>query len=260
MTLHEQIYAENKRLEKEILSLQKQIRNYPDGTLICSKNGKYSKWYKSDGSKLSYITKKEKSTAEELAIKKYYTSLLEDLLYEQKAIASYLKHYDPDHEKAKYLLSDTSGYNELLAPHFKLFSKEILQWINSPYERSINYPEQLIQKCLSGNTVRSKSEAIIDMALFINKIPFRYECALVLGDTTFFPDFTVRHPKTGKLFYWEHFGMMDDLSYSKSTFSKLQTFSSYGIIPSVNLITTFETKNHPLDAQMVEKIIQHYFL
>ncbi len=260
MTLHDQIYAENIRLKKEIHSLQKQIKNYPNGTLICTKNGKYSKWYMSNGDKLCYISKKERGIAEELAVKKYYTSLLEDLLYKQKAITSYLRQYDPNHEKVNHLLSNTSGYNELLTPHFKSFSEEILQWINSSYDHSKNHPEQLIHKCLSGNIVRSKSEAIIDMALFINKIPFRYECALVLGDTIFFPDFTVRHPKTGNLFYWEHFGMMDDPSYSKSTFSKLQLYNSHGLTPSINLITTFETKNNPLDTQVVEKLIQHYFL
>lgn len=153
-----------------------------------------------------------------------------------------------------------SGYNELLAPHFKSYSEELIQWINSPYEHNTNHPEHLIHKCFSGNTVRSKSEAIIDMALFINKIPYRYECALLLEDTIFFPDYTVRHPQTGRLFYWEHFGMMDDLSYSKNTFSKLEFYNSHGLIPSVNLITTFETKNYPLNSQMVEKIIQHYFL
>ena len=54
--------------------------------------------------------------------------------------------------------------------------------------------------------------------------------------------------------------MMDDLSYSKNTFSKLELYNSHGLIPSVNLITTFETKNNPLNSQMIEKIIQHYFL
>ena len=173
---------------------------------------------------------------------------------------AYLKHYNPAHEKTKYLLSDRSGYNELLAPYFKTGSQELTQWIKSSYEHNTTHPEHLIHKCYSGNTVRSKSEAIIDMALFINKIPYRYECALHLKDTTLFPDYTVRHPKTGSLFYWEHFGMMDDTAYSRNAFSKLEFYNSHGIIPSVNLITTFETRNNPLDSQLVEKIIQHYFL
>lgn len=32
------------------------------------------------------------------------------------------------------------------------------------------------------------------------------------------PDFTVRHPITGKRIYWEHFGMMDDQEYRNDGF------------------------------------------
>ena len=42
------------------------------------------------------------------------------------------------------------------------------------------HPEHLICKSISGNMVRSKSEMMIDMLLFQHRIPFRYECALVL--------------------------------------------------------------------------------
>ena len=101
---------------------------------------------------------------------------------------------------------------------------------------------------------------MIDMFLYTSQIPFRYECALHLEDTTVFPDFTIRHPKTGALFYWEHFGRMDDPSYYKDVFSKLQLYTSHGIIPSINLITTYETKENPLSSEVIEKIIEHYFL
>ena len=132
--------------------------------------------------------------------------------------------------------------------------------MNSPYEHNDSYPEQLIHKSLSGNLVRSKSEAIIDMYLYTNKIPFRYECALKLDDVILYPDFTIRHPKTGITYYWEHFGLMDNPSYAKSAFSKLQLYSSHGIIPSIQLITTFESKDSPLDTSLAEKLITHYFL
>ena len=98
------------------------------------------------------------------------------------------------------------------------------------------------------------------MLLYINKIPFRYECALHLGETTLFPDFTIRHPKTGNVYYWEHFGLMDNPAYSQNAYSKLQLYTSHGIIPSIQLITTYETKDNPLSTDIVEKIIAYYFL
>ena len=113
---------------------------------------------------------------------------------------------------------------------------------------------------ISGNTLRSKSELIIDQLLFVYQIPYRYECKLAIGDVTLYPDFTIIHPKTGKMFYWEHFGMMDNQKYSQKAFSKLEIYCENGIIPSINLITTFETTDFPLDAVKVENIIKQYFV
>lgn len=57
--------------------------------------------------------------------------------------------------------------------------------------------------------------------LYIKKIPFRYECALYLNGVLVFPDFTIRHPKTGEVYYWEHFGLIDQPSYVKRTMEKI---------------------------------------
>jgi hypothetical protein len=78
---------------------------------------------------------------------------------------------------------------------------------------------------------------MIDMVLYVHKIPFRYECALSLGEATLFPDFTIRHPKTGEVFYWEHFGLIDNSEYAKNTYAKLQLYTNYGIIPSNNSLS-----------------------
>lgn len=37
--------------------------------------------------------------------------------------------------------------------------------------------------------MRSKSEAMIAMNLYVQKIPYRYECELKLGSITLFPRF-----------------------------------------------------------------------
>lgn len=139
-------------------------------------------------------------------------------------------------------------------------SKELSDWTFAPFEQSSKFPEQLVHKSPSGHFVRSKSEAMIDTLLYLKKLPFRYECALHLDNVTLYPDFTIRHPKSGKTFYWEHFGLMDDPNYSKNAYFKLQTYTSHGIIPSIHLITTYETKEHPLTSDFIEKILQYYFL
>ena len=100
---------------------------------------------------------------------------------------------------------------------------------------------------------------MIDMLLYQNQIPFRYECALTLGNTLLHPDFTIRHPATGEYYYWEHFGLMDQPVYASNAFSKLRLYAENGILPGIHLITTYETLEHPLSMEMVEKIIKYYF-
>lgn len=243
LIIYERILSESKRLDKQISLLQDQLKKFPPGKLICTRNGKRYKWYQSDGHNIVYIPKKNQSLAEKLAVKKYLSYTLEDLLTEKRALQFYLDHHHSDTGKAEQLLTQHPEFQKLLSPYFTPLSKELSDWMYFSYDRNPKYPEQPIHKSSSGNLVRCKSEAMIDMLLHTNNIPFHYECALQLGDITIFPDFTIRHPKTGEFYYWEHFGMMDNPAYSKKVSSKLDLYIAQGIIPSIQLITTYETKN-----------------
>lgn len=260
--IYDKIVKEKQRIEKQIETLETKLKNFPDGKLVCSHTGKYSKWYHSYGStsNSTYIPKKERWLAETLAHKKLITLQLNTLLEEKKAIDFYLRHNSKQAFNAEQAFLCSSTYQELLASHFRTQSEELLIWVNSPFETNPAYPENKIYTTPSGNLVRSKSEVLIDTFLSQNAIPFRYECVLQLSGKPIFPDFTIRHPHTGDFFYWEHFGRMDDPAYASKTFSKMQLYTSNGIIPSVHLITTFETQEHPLNPDLIKKIIQHYFL
>lgn len=258
--LYDRMIYEQQKLEKQIASLQEKLKSFPDGKLICTHNGKYHKWYCSDGKRKIYIPKKERRLAEKLAIKNYYSLQLQNLFQEKLAIDSYLNHHDQNASLTEHQFLSTSGYKELIQPIFTSQSQELLDWMKSPYEKNDRHPEQLIHKTQAGTFVRSKSESLIAMSLYKNKIPFRYECTLRLGEIAIFPDFTIRHPKTGELFYWEHFGLMDDSGYCKNVNFKHQLYIANGIIPTIQLITTYETKDSPLDVELVEKIVEHYFL
>lgn len=257
--IYDKMLLESKRLDEKILTLQSQLKSFPDGKLVCTRNQNRYKWYQSDGHVCSYIPKKNKKLAEKLAIKKYLTLSLEDCIAEKRAIQFYLNHHS-DTGRANQLLLQNSEFKNLLSPYFTPLSKELSEWANADYSRNLKHPEHLLHKGGSNNLLRSKSEAMIDMLLYTNKIPFRYECELQLGDIAIYPDFTIRHPKTGKFYYWEHFGMMDHLEYSKKVSSKLDLYISHGIIPSIHLITTYETREEPLSFEVISKLIEHYFL
>ena len=252
--------SENNRLEQQIEHLQSQIASLPEGKLICTFDNDYCKWYKSDGHTKSYISKKERPLAEQLALKKYLSLRLKELLSKKRAAQFYLSHYPASPSQANKLMEEHSEFQKLLANSFSPLSQELTDWMNSPNPGNPIHSEQLIHKSVSGNLVRSKSEALIDMTLYVNRIPFRYESPLTIHEVTIFPDFTIRHPQTGQFYYWEHFGLMDHPDYAKRAFNKLQYYYDAGIIPSINLITTYETKDSPLSSELVEKIIYHYFL
>ncbi|SCZ79543.1 hypothetical protein SAMN02910350_01838 [Pseudobutyrivibrio xylanivorans] len=93
--------------------------------------------------------------------------------------------------------------------------------------------------------VRSKSETFIDIVLCQKNIPFRYEYELKIGNNTFYPDFTIMHPISKEIIYWEHLGKMDNPEYFRKALAKIKVYHDNGIFAGQNLILTFESKTHP---------------
>lgn len=245
-------------LAQEITRIQTLLTTLPDHFLICAKNGNSFKWYESDGHHCSYLPKKHRLFAEQLAKRRYFNSHLQHLQAEKKAIDSFLKSYPEEDPSAKMLLP-SSGYHDLLSSCYSLESEDLNQWANEAYDHCTLYPERLVHETASGHMVRSKSEAMIAMLLYQKKIPFRYECALSLRNIVIYPDFTIRHPDTGKYFYWEHLGLMDDMDYNRNACSKIQLYATNNIIPTIQLILTAETLAQPLTYNTVQHTIQQYF-
>ena len=257
--IYEKALAEKERMTEKIIALEQQLKSYPEGKLLIARNGKGYKWYQTDGHTQVYIPKKQRSLAEKLAVKKYLSYQLEIMKQEKSAIEFYLRHHSNISDLTNNMIIENSEYQELLRPYFKPISVELNDWIKQPYSSNMKYPEQLIHKASNGKLVRSKSEMLIDMALYTNKIPFRYECELQLGDSIIYPDFTIRHPKTGETYYWEHFGMMDDMFYIKNACAKMQLYATHGITPGIHLIMTFETQKNPLSMDKINGFIKEYF-
>ena len=256
---------ESQRLAKEINFIEQQLKHAPEGKLVLCFDGKKNyKWFQSQGQgqnyEKKYIKKEDRKLAEQLACKNYLTLRLEELMKEKRAADAYLALYPKGESKANLLLSESSEYQKLTSSYFTPLKQELNNWVREPYEKKKTYAENLIHKTNTGEFVRSKSEVLIHTFLTMNKIPFRYECALKLGNMTVYPDFTIRHPKTGEFYYYEHFGCMDDLEYVKKTNRKLGLYMENEIIPSINFITTFETKKHPLTMDEIRNAIDRYIL
>ncbi len=244
--------------QKKLKQLTQKIKTYPNGYLRCNHNGKYIQFYRVHKKKRTYIQKKDTQLVNDLIEKLYLECSKEDIEREQKAISAFLKSYNSTNSHLKKLM-DKPQYAKLLSTAFKPLSEELANWAKEEYEHNPSHPENLKHFTSFGMSVRSKSEVYIAQALHSNRIPFRYECALK-NRFTLYPDFTIRHPRTGETIIWEHFGMMDSSEYARKAFAKLQQYYELGFVPSINLIITFETSDHPLNIQTVESIVEEYFL
>ena len=247
--------------EQEMRQLESLIKKMPKEDLRCAKNGKNYKWFCiKEGDAATYLPKRNRKIAEKLALKKYYVSRYEELSHQVKALKYYERQMKKVEGKADDLLKHEE-WRKLLEPMFSVEREDLKIWMEEKYEGGAGYPEHLVYKGSRGKYLRSKSEVIIDMMLYKYGIPFRYEDKLILDNGIYiYPDFTVRHPISGKRMYWEHFGLMDKQDYRNSACKKIRLYCDNGIIPSIDLIATFETAAHPLDVERVEKIIQEFLL
>lgn len=245
------------KMELEEINIKE--KTFPKGELICAKNGSRYKWYVTNDKKPKYLSKKEIKLAEELAVKKYYELRKYELQEELKACREYelkaQKHIISQSDK----IIEHDEYQKLMGSRVRDVNKEVKKWAEAEYEGNSSYKEKLIVRAANGRYVRSKSEAVIDKVLHREGIPFRYEDKLVLGNVVMYPDFTIRHPDTGKVYYWEHFGMMDNQEYVEHACKKIKQYCDNGIVPSINLIMTYETKEYPFSIEDAEQVVRKYF-
>lgn len=128
------------------------------------------------------------------------------------------------------------------------------------------FDEFLIHRTTRGEMVRSKSEVIIANELHARDIDYAYERPLKLDGETRYPDFTIEDVESGRIFYWEHCGMLQVPRYRRRWEEKLDWYRSHGILadedgggPEGTLIVTRDEKNGSIDsaqiAQLIEEVI-----
>ena len=129
------------------------------------------------------------------------------------------------------------------------------EWGKAPYKRADFMEDGRTQITSRGLKVRSKSEAAICEILYANDIEFRYEEVIYLNGRRFVPDFIIRRKSDGKIFYWEHCGMMDDPAYRRKNREKLDWYEMNDIVPWDNLIVTYD-KDGTIDLSFIEAIVK----
>jgi len=236
-------------LSAEIAKCRKIIDSAPTGKLEIYSNKSATRWYvKPENGSRKYLPKKEFDTAGLLSEKRLAEEKL--CMYEREldAINRFLASYPSDEERIMSAKKNAAFLN-LTKP------KTALSWQNEPFETNTSFPENLKHPSPSGHMLRSKSECLIDMALFNRNIPFRYECKLDFDFQCVYPDFTIYNEATDEFKYWERFGMMDDARYRKKALEKEEFYYSQGLFPGNDLIFTYETIDSPITTIVIDKII-----
>lgn len=267
-------------LDHQIARCRQQLEKMPPGRLIVAKNGGHAKWYlnsndhsgnpspastcaSSDttclhsGSSryLPKTTKENQLLAETLAFKRYLECVLKEALAQKEVLEDCLRKLQKISRESDRILTNPE-YQKLLKVSFTPENDALKEWASAEYASNPSHPDGLRIQSPTGHSLRSKSEVFIDMALSQHKIPFRYESPLTINGTVYYPDFTIRHPKTGEFYYWEHFGLVDQYDYRNNCVEKLRTYMKAGIFPTINLIMTCETNERPLSPQTVEQQIE----
>lgn len=70
---------------KELQQIEKQLSNLPDGKINCVHNGKFVKWFHSDGHTQTYIPKSQREYAQKLALKRFLLEKQKECKKESKA-------------------------------------------------------------------------------------------------------------------------------------------------------------------------------
>jgi len=253
-----------------ISAKEKSLKKAPAGRLRISRRKNQMQWFhvtKGTTEHGKYIPVKDVARAKALAQKEYDQKVLPEMKRQLSAVESFMKKFLPCNFEKMYV-DLHEGRRKLVEPVAVPDETFVEQWNSSVYEGK-SFDEGIPEiRTLRGERVRSKSEAMIADTLYRLKIPYKYESPLVINGGVkkqkktikIYPDFTCLNVRLRHEFIWEHFGMMDDVTYSSQVAWKINCFESNGFFPGKNLIMSMESAEVPLDATKVEKIAKQYLL
>lgn len=250
----------------------KALKCSPEGTLNiseCRGNVQYYHRTTPDSTKGKYISKENQQLIRRLAQKDYDAHVLKALKKEQRLLKTVLTELERNQSRgleiSKIFQSLTSHRRALVTPVTLTDDQYAAAWLSKKYEGKSFQPDSPEYYTARGERVRSKSEVIIADTLTRLSIPYRYEYPLTLHrggrkttSLTIYPDFLCLNLRTRQEFIWEHFGLMDDPSYSNRAIQKLRTYSENGIHPGHHLILSTENTELPLSTLHIENLINTF--
>lgn len=239
------IALELQKAKQELEAIEQELKNLPAGHLVKKGNS----YYHGFGKKEMTITKNP-HLIRQLYRKRYLFVRRKQLKHDIKLLESI---------RPKLLLKTPQQILASLSKTYQSLSitnayhSSVEAWLATDYAKNTHPIKGQGYTTKGGVIVRSKSEWIIATALEENNIPYRYDALIKLGHKTKSPDFTILHPYTGEIIFWEHFGALHESNYEAEMNEKMNLYYKNGYIEGVNLIYTFEA--HVQDPYRLQKII-----
>ncbi len=247
------------RQQRNLLRIYEQrLKKLPAGSLTISRSRGRAYYQKYFRGKRTYLGSSEKKEVRDLQARKTLECMCERIKSNELLILDFLNKYQtPLPESVQKTLGEAYQNDQL-----DLFSipvrKNNQNWAEQPYRRNSMYPEQLTQKTLRGDFVRSKSEVIIANTYFSKTILYRCEEVIQVGNYTFAPDFSVWVASLDKVKYHEHFGMMHDPRYREKALKKINEYIAAGYRPYEDILFTFDDLEGNIDAQVLDNLIEAF--
>ena len=244
-------------------SLEQELSTLPEGEFYSrSKDGVpyYFRRLRKEGNRKKERRigiKKDPGLLNALVRKKYVTEALSILAEDIKEAEHLLKVYTPSDENS-VMGSFTIRYPELAGGiyHGTLDPQE---WARSGGNESDFHKESLTSTAADGTMRRSKGELLIGAKLDQYRIPYIYE-ATAHPDLPWVPDFKILRPRDHKIFFWEHFGMVNNSEYMDHCRRKLADYESAGIVPWDNLIITYDQPDGGINEKLIDAMIHGWLL
>lgn len=260
LTIVDEMLAE---VRDSIAFAEEKLRNAPEETLRVRRQDGAIRYYsrrkgETDG---RYLGRESVETIRLLEEKDYYSDLLAAAKQEEHDLTALKNTLEKMPDYRAVFLSMPREKRHLISPYeHKCEQKN--EWADIFNKKYVSSEINLISQ--NGEHVRSKSELIIADRLKAAGIEYYYEDPVILSEDSsincfyWHPDFKVLNKRTGKQYYWEHFGMLDNTDYCKSCQEKIEIYSQYGYYPGDNLIITTESSTHSLNLNYVDRIIAKY--
>ena len=267
------IVKEKEKSKKLIKAINKSESLSTEGKVYCMMQRGEPRFYyrESESGTLRYLNSDNGKMIEDLCSKAYATKLIKAAEKEEKQLSDCIGILQSKTDKNGYDSADIdevySHLNEGIREKVKSsrFTDEgyARRWQEEKYQNRWMKSEYSFVTP-RGEKVRSKSEWMIACMLSEAGVPYRYEEIVPLHaefGVFLHPDFTVLNRRTRKVYYWEHFGRMDDPKYIEESYMpKINDYYNFEFLPGDKLLMTFESNHHPLDTTQVKRLIEHFLI